>query len=100
MRIEQTEAFEAWFTSLRDRRAQMRITARLAVIEANGHFGDHKPVGGDVFELRFHFGPGYRVYYALRGEELVLLLGGGDKDSQARDIARAKDMLKDLNEDG
>jgi len=87
--IEQTEAFEAWFGRLRDIRGRARIEARLSVIAQTGHFGDVRPVGSNVFELRFHFGPGYRVYYTMRGGRLVLLLAGGDKASQTRDIRNA-----------
>ncbi|AXE65373.1 addiction module antitoxin RelB [Hyphomonas sp. CACIAM 19H1] len=99
MKIEQTDAFEQWFSGLKDRKAKIRITARLVAIQEGGHFGDHKSVGHKVSELRFHFGPGYRVYFTLRGEELVLLLGGGDKDSQDKDIARAVRLVEETEGD-
>ncbi|WP_119418073.1 type II toxin-antitoxin system RelE/ParE family toxin [Desertibaculum subflavum] len=81
--------FTRWLDGLRDRQGRAVILARLARVEA-GQFGDAKPVGGGVSELRIAFGPGYRVYFARRGATIVLLLAGGDKSSQARDIARAK----------
>ena len=90
--LRQTEHFEKWFFSMRDKQAQRRIAARLSVIREVGHFGDFKPVGHDVLELRFHFGPGYRVYYTVRGETIVLLLAGGDKSSQQRDISKAIEL--------
>ncbi len=99
MHIEQTDAFERWFEKLKDRKAKIRITARLVAIQENGHFGDHKSVGGAVSELRFHFGPGYRIYYTLRGQELVLLLGGGDKDTQEKDIAKAIELAQEIEDE-
>ena len=96
MKIEQTEAFEQWFDGLKDRKAKIRITARLVAIQESGHFGDHKSVGPKVSELRFHFGPGYRVYFTRRGQEIVFLLGGGDKDSQDKDIARAIQLAEEI----
>lgn len=99
MHIEQTDAFERWFEKLKDRKAKIRITARLVAIQESGHFGDHISVGGAVSELRFHFGPGYRVYYTLRGQELVLLLGGGDKDTQEKDIAKAIELAQEIEDE-
>lgn len=74
--------------------------ARLVAIQESDHFGDQMLVGRSVSELRFHFGPSYRVYYTMRGEELVLLLGGGDKDSQEQDIAKAIDLAQEIENDG
>ena len=85
--------FEDWFESLRDLKLQAAVDSRLARIRA-GNFGDHKSVGAEVFELRIHKGPGLRVYYGKQGEEVVILLGGGDKGTQARDISRAKQMWR------
>lgn len=93
--IEQTESFDEWFERLRDKRAKARIDARFKVIAETGHFGDFRSVGSSVFELRFHFGPGYRVYYTMRGETLVLLLAGGDKSSQDRDIRQAIQLAEE-----
>lgn len=81
--------FDEWFDSLRDKRMQAAVDARLARVRA-GNFGDAKSVGGGVSELRISFGPGLRVYYGLHGRQIVVLLGGGDKGSQARDIRRAQ----------
>jgi putative addiction module killer protein len=80
--------FDEWFDSLRDQRMRAAVDARLARVRA-GNFGDAKAVGGGVSELRIKFGPGLRVYYGLHGKQVVVLLGGGDKGSQARDIVRA-----------
>ncbi len=80
-----TERFDRWFEGLRDRKAQRRIHARIDRIE-DGHFGDYKSVGAQVFEARIHFGPGYRLYFTLQGQEVVILLAGGDKSSQRQDI--------------
>lgn len=80
---------------LRDRTARTRIASRIIRLQA-GNFGDVKSVGEAVIELRVAFGPGYRVYYARRGERLILLLCGGDKSSQSRDIARAKQIASEL----
>jgi putative addiction module killer protein len=81
--------FDEWFDSLRDKRMQAAVDARLTRVRA-GNFGDCKSVGGGVFELRISFGPGLRVYYGLHGRQIVVLLGGGDKRSQKRDIRRAQ----------
>ncbi len=92
----QTLRFEAWHTGLKDRRAAGIVTARIARLEA-GLFGDAKSVGGKVSELRIDFGPGYRLYFTIRGSELIVLLLGGDKGSQARDIEQAKAMAADIH---
>lgn len=88
LEIRQTEVFAGWFASLRDREARVRITVRIRRLSL-GNPGDVKPVGGGVSEMRIDYGPGYRVYFVGRGESLVLLLCGGDKRSQDRDIERA-----------
>lgn len=93
--IQQTQPFEKW---LRDHRARQRIADRLKRF-ASGVAGDTKSVGDNVHELRFAFGPGYRIYYMWRGSTLVLLLIGGDKDSQARDIAKAKELAKEAGDE-
>ncbi len=96
-RLRQTSEFEAWFAKLRDAEARRRIAARLARLQA-GLFGDAKSVGQGVNELRVHHGPGYRVYFALHGAEVILLLCGGDKDSQRKDILKAKALALQLKE--
>jgi putative addiction module killer protein len=84
-------SFDEWFDSLRDRKTQVAVDARLARVRA-GNFGDCKSVGGGVFELRIALGPGLRLYYGLRGRHVVVLLGGGEKGSQSRDIRRAQQL--------
>ncbi|WP_353230270.1 type II toxin-antitoxin system RelE/ParE family toxin [Novosphingobium sp.] len=93
IKLRQTETFNKWFSGLRDSMAQKRILIRLGRLKL-GNFGDAKPVGDGVSDLRIPHGPGYRLYYSVRGQELVLLLCGGDKDSQSRDIAMAKELAK------
>jgi putative addiction module killer protein len=83
------EPFTDWLNSLRDPATRRRILKRLLRLE-QGHYGDFKPVGGGVNELRFFFGAGYRVYYAEDGDTLVILLCGGDKSGQKRDIQQAQ----------
>jgi putative addiction module killer protein len=85
--------FDEWFDSLRDWKMQAAVDARLARVRA-GNFGDCKSVGGGVFELRIALGPGLRVYYGLHGPKIVVLLGGGDKSSQSRDIRRAQELWR------
>ena len=92
---QQTESFAKWFAGLRDGVAQKRIARRIALLEG-GHYGDVKALGDKVSELRIDHGPGYRLYFTRRGETLILLLIGGDKGSQDRDIARAKEMAAAL----
>ncbi len=89
--------FDKWLKSLKDNIAKARIIQRVRSAEL-GNFGDATPVGEGVSELRIHVGPGYRVYFARRGEFVYLLLVGGDKSTQAKDIARAKQFLRDLPE--
>ncbi len=93
--IRQTPQFASWLSQLRDRSAQSRIIIRLRRIEI-GNFGDVKTVGDSVSEIRIDHGPGYRLYYLQRGAELVILLCGGDKSSQARDIKNAKAIAKEV----
>lgn len=93
--VLQTSAYAAWFRSLRDRTARGLIVRRLERLEL-GNFGDTKSLGDGVHELRLKFGPGYRVYFSHRTGRIVLLLCGGDKGSQSRDIARAKQLALEL----
>ena len=90
-----TEEFFDWIDTLRDRRGRGRIIKRIVAAE-NGHFGDCASVGEGVSEMRMHFSPGYRIYFAQEGINIYLLLAGGDKDSQDRDIKRAKEKWKEL----
>ena len=93
--IRQTETFARWLTELRDARARMRITARIRRLSL-GNPGDVKAVGEGVSEMRIDFGPGYRVYFVQPGNALVVLLAGGDKRTQDRDIATAQALARDL----
>ena len=86
--IRETEVFSAWMSALRDVRGKAKIAARIDRL-AHGNPGDVAPVGEGVSEMRIHFGPGYRVYFAARGDEVVVLLCGGDKSTQTRDIKLA-----------
>jgi len=96
-RIKRTDEFVAWLDGLRDRQAKARLIRRLEKA-ARGNLGDVKPVGGGVFEMREHFGPGWRMYYTKLGNTLIIMLGGGDKSSQAADIAKAVNLAKRLEE--
>ncbi|MYC30760.1 MAG: type II toxin-antitoxin system RelE/ParE family toxin [Chloroflexi bacterium] len=94
LEIVQSATFKRWSGSLRDRRALARINARLRSLSM-GNFGDSNYVGDGIFEMRIHYGPGYRLYYLRDGESLVVLLCGGDKGSQRRDIERARRLASD-----
>ncbi|MDZ4178012.1 MAG: type II toxin-antitoxin system RelE/ParE family toxin [Coriobacteriia bacterium] len=93
--IRQTAEYESWFEKLRDLQAKARILARIRRLSL-GNLGDIKPVGEGVSELRITYGPGYRVYVKKQGDVLVILLVGGDKSSQKRDIERAKELARGL----
>jgi len=94
-----SSAFDAWLRGLADQRGKARILARLASA-ANGNFGDCEAVGEGVSEMRVHFGPGYRVYFMRAGSTAFVLLCGGDKSSQKRDIERAKALAREWKEAG
>jgi putative addiction module killer protein len=96
MELKQTDTFRKWERKLKDRKARALIAARLYRL-ASGLAGDVSPVGDGVSELRIHYGPGYRVYFRQQGETIVILLCGGDKDTQARDIATAKRLAEQWN---
>ncbi len=93
--VRLTEEFEQWLDGLSDKRAQVRIAARLRMAEA-GNLGDWVSVGGEVSEMRVHFGPGYRLYFTRRGAVLIVMLAGGDKSTQQRDIKRAHRIANEL----
>jgi len=93
--VRQTQIFSDWFARLRDRQARTRIIARIRRLSL-GNPGDVKPVGAGVTEMRIDYGPGYRVYFIRRGSALVILLAGGDKRTQARDIATAHEIAREL----
>lgn len=93
--VRQTAAFTNWLDGLRDSAARVRIATRIRRVEL-GNFGDVKPVGEGVSEMRITYGPGYRLYFVQQGREVVILLCGGDKSSQRRDIAAAKQMAREI----
>lgn len=90
LELLQTDEFAKWLKRLKDANARARINVRLKRISLTGNLGDTKSVGDGVYELRVDYGPGYRVYYSQRGKEVLLLLIGGDKSSQQKDIEKAK----------
>lgn len=92
--ISSTEMFDKWFGNLKDRTAKNRILARLSRIE-NGNFGDFKTLSDNLLELRFTFGGGIRIYYTIKNTQVVLLLNGGNKSNQSKDIQRAYKALID-----
>lgn len=93
LEIRQTEEYAEWFKSLRDRQVRARINTRIRRLSL-GNPGDVKPVGEGVSELRIDYGPGYRIYFVRRGEALVILLAGGDKRTQNRDIRTALELAR------
>ena len=92
--VRQTDAYANWFSGFRDRAVRVRIDIRIRRLSL-GNPGDVKPVGEGVSELRIDVGPGYRVYFVRRGDEYILLLAGGDKASQTRDIRLARQLAKE-----
>ncbi len=86
--------FARWLRGLRDSQGRTRIEARLRRVELLGHLGDTKALGDGISEMRIYVRPGYRLYYTWRGSDMVVLLCGGEKDSQPRDIERAKEIAK------
>jgi len=97
LELKQTETFRLWERRLRDRRARTFIAARLLRL-AEGLPGDVAPIGEGISELRIHYGPGYRIYFQQRGGACVVLLCGGDKGGQSRDIAKAKRLAREWSE--
>jgi len=93
--VRQTDNYAEWFESLRDRQPRARINTRIRRLSL-GNPGDVRPVGEGVSELRIDYGPGYRVYFVQRGETLVILLAGGDKRTQNRDIKTALELAREL----
>lgn len=94
--IKQTNIFSKWLSKLKDTQGKVAILRRVDRMKT-GNFGDHKSVGNGINELRIVVGPGYRVYYTVKNDEIVILLIGGDKSSQSEDIERAKEILKEIN---
>lgn len=93
--IRQTEVYSSWFNNLHDKQARARIDVRIRRLSL-GNPGDVKPVGGGVSELRIDYGPGYRVYFTQRGHTLVILLAGGDKRTQSKDIEKSLSLAREL----
>ena len=97
IQIRETDAYTGWFARLKDREARARILIRIRRLSL-GNPGDAKPVGEGVSELRIDYGPGYRIYFVRRGEMLIVLLGGGDKSTQASDIRAALALARTIRE--
>ena len=93
--VQQTEEFVEWLDELKDKRAQLRIAARLRLAEA-GNLGNWKTIDGALSEMKIDVGPGYRLYFTRKASVLIVMLAGGDKSGQTRDITRAKRILKEL----
>ena len=98
VQIRQTSAFHHWLEALRDEQARTRIKMRIRRLKA-GNPGDVKSVGGGISEMRIDYGPGYRVYFVRRSRSTVVLLAGGDQDSQGRDIASARRLARSAEEE-
>ncbi|MCX5809999.1 MAG: type II toxin-antitoxin system RelE/ParE family toxin [Proteobacteria bacterium] len=96
--VRQTETYARWFNRLSDKKAQARINVRIRRLSL-GNPGDVKPLGSGVSELRIDYGPGYRIYFVQHGKELIILLAGGDKDTQEKDIQKAI-KLADMIQEG
>lgn len=94
MNLQQSLPFIEWLSSLRDVVAKRAIVSRLTKLQATGHFGDAKALGEGLHEMRVHVGPGYRIYYTMM-DDGTIILRGGVKDDQRRDIAKAREMLSD-----
>ena len=97
IQVRRTEFFDEWLARLKDEKAKARVAARIDRL-AHGNPGDVKPVGSHVSELRIDYGPGYRVYFTRRGKAVIILLAGGDKGSQAKDIKAAIGLAEALKE--
>ena len=97
MRVKKTDEYRDWLDRLRDQAGRARILVRVDRL-IHGNPGSHRNLQGGVSELEIDFGPGYRVYYTQRGEQLLLLLIGGDKSSQTKDIAKAQQLARDFEE--
>ena len=95
--IEKTNEFDKWLRKLKDLKAKAKILFRIQKLESNGHFGDCKPIGDGISELRVNFAKGYRVYFKEKDGKIIVLLIGGDKSSQQKDIKKAKEIWNKLN---
>lgn len=95
--LRSTECFDKWLAKIKDRKTHTRILRRVDKLVI-GAFGDCKTIAANLFELRMFFGPGYRVYYTIKGREIIILLAGGDKSTQTKDIERALELLQSSEE--
>lgn len=98
MKIKRTNIFDTWLHKLRDKRAIDKIVIRIKRIEQTNNLGDYKSVGENLYELRIDYGPGYRLYFSFNGNEIIILLCGGDKSTQQKDIEKAKVINKQKDE--
>jgi len=96
IRIEKTAEFDKWVRKLKDIRAKAKILFRIQKLEIDEHFGDCKPVGGGISEMRINYAKGYRIYFKEKEDRLIILLIGGEKSSQQKDIKKAKDIWNKL----
>ncbi len=96
--IEKTKEFDKWLRKLNDLKAKAKILFRIQKLEKDEHFGDYKPVGDGIRELRINFAKGYRVYFVEKDGKIIVLLSGGDKSTQEKDIKKSKEIWKKLNE--
>jgi len=95
--IEKTSEFDKWFRKLKDLKAKAKILFRIQKIESDGHFGDCKSVGSGIRELRINYAKGYRVYFKEKNGKIIILLVGGNKTTQQKDINKAKEIWNKLN---
>lgn len=98
-RIDKTTEFDKWIRKLRDIRAKSRILFRIQKLETDEHFGDCKPVGDGISEMRINYAKGYRVYFKEKGNKIIVLLVGGEKSTQQMDIKRAKEIWNKIKND-
>ena len=94
--IEKTPEFDKWLKKLRDLKAKAKILFRIQKLEEDEHFGDCEPVGDGIWELKINFAKGYRIYFKEKGEKIIILLLGGDKSTQQKDIKKAKELAKQI----
>lgn len=93
--LRSSKQYDKWFTKLKDSSIKIKVLARLDRVE-NGNFGDFKQIGSNLFELRFFFGSGLRIYYTIQESRVLFLLAGGNKSTQSKDIERAAELLNEL----
>jgi len=99
LRTEKTSEFDKWIRKLKDLRAKAKILFRIQKIETDGHFGDCKPVGDGISEMRINYAKGYRVYFREKDNKIVVLLIGGDKSTQQKDIKKAKEIWNRIKDE-